>query len=124
LARPDLGIAYLAPASQLEGELAAIWCEVLGVSRVGMEDGFFDLGGHSLLLVALQAKIHERLERDVSLVDLLAYPSVRALAAHLAASEAPAAPARREVTRRQEDVLALRARRRRARGAPSGDSGT
>ena len=87
--------------SELEAAVAGIWCEVLGVPRVGFEDNFFDLGGHSLLLPRIQARLRERLGREVSLVDLLTHTSVRALARHLepglAVAEAevlPAAPAR------------------------------
>ncbi|HZF12185.1 MAG TPA: amino acid adenylation domain-containing protein, partial [Thermoanaerobaculia bacterium] len=69
--------------SELEGILAEIWCEVLGVPQVGLEDNFFDLGGHSLLLPKIQARLHERLEREISLVDLLTHTSVRALARYL-----------------------------------------
>ncbi|HEU5320090.1 MAG TPA: non-ribosomal peptide synthetase, partial [Methylomirabilota bacterium] len=45
------GAAYAAPRSEVEVAVAAVWSEVLGVPRVGVADNFFDLGGHSLLLV-------------------------------------------------------------------------
>ncbi|HLN60553.1 MAG TPA: acyltransferase domain-containing protein, partial [Symbiobacteriaceae bacterium] len=47
--RPDLLTPYVAPASELERAIAAIWSELLGVGAVGVHDNFFDLGGHSLL---------------------------------------------------------------------------
>ncbi|HVS00656.1 MAG TPA: amino acid adenylation domain-containing protein, partial [Thermoanaerobaculia bacterium] len=80
--------------SKLEENLAGIWREVLGLSRVGFEENFFDLGGHSLLLPKVQARLRDRLEKDVSLVELLTHTTVRALARHLEPSEvAPAARA-------------------------------
>src|SRR6185295_1558246 len=48
--------AFSAPASGAEREIASVWQELFGVDRVSLDENFFDLGGHSLLL--LQA--HER----------------------------------------------------------------
>ncbi len=75
--------SFVAPAGGLESEVAAIWREVLGVERVGSGDGFFDLGGHSLLLVQVQAKLRERLSEEVSMVELFRHPSVATLAGYL-----------------------------------------
>ncbi len=75
------------PASALEEALAAIWREVLGLKHVGIDDLFFDLGGHSLLLAQVRAQIRERLNRDVDILTLFQRPSVRSLAAHLAGGE-------------------------------------
>ena len=49
-----------------------------------MQQNFFDLGGHSLLLVRLHARLEEKLARPLSLVELFNYPTVRAFAGHLA----------------------------------------
>ncbi|HLX07031.1 MAG TPA: amino acid adenylation domain-containing protein [Thermoanaerobaculia bacterium] len=84
---PDSG--FVAPASALERTLAAIWQELLGKERIGIADNFFDRGGHSLLLVRMQARIQQALGREVPLVDLFTYPSIGALAAHLAGAAAP-----------------------------------
>ncbi len=78
--------APAAPASELERRLAAVWCEVLGVEQLGVEDNFFDLGGHSLLLVRLERRLEEELGRQLPLMDLFRYPNVRALADHLEAA--------------------------------------
>ena len=59
--------AYEAPRTPLEAELAAIWAEMLGVSRVGVHDNFFDLGGHSLLVVQMLSRVRERFEVDLPL---------------------------------------------------------
>ena len=72
------------PESQLEKRIAAIWREVLGLPTVGMTDNFFDLGGHSLLIVQVQRRLHEVSEHEVSITDMFRLPTIRALAAHLA----------------------------------------
>jgi acyl carrier protein len=74
------------PRSVLERAIARVWEEVLGVAGVGMDDNFFDLGGHSLLVARLQERLLETLGREVSVVDLFLYPTVRALAEHLEAA--------------------------------------
>ncbi|HEX6042688.1 non-ribosomal peptide synthase/polyketide synthase, partial [Longimicrobium sp.] len=90
---------YVAPRSEIEATLAAAWAEVLGVERVGRDDGFFDLGGHSLLLVRLQASLRERLGREIPILDLFRFPTVAALAGHLGGGGAEGAPAARTVGR-------------------------
>jgi acyl-coenzyme A synthetase/AMP-(fatty) acid ligase/acyl carrier protein len=71
------------PETELERAIAEAWCAVLGVEGVGREDNFFDLGGHSLLLVELHGKLEAALERKLPMVDLFSYPTVAALAGHL-----------------------------------------
>jgi len=76
--RIDLG--YVAPRTQTEAALAAIWAEVLKLDRVGIHDNFFELGGHSLLTVT----VIERMRRAGLQVDvgaLFATPTVAGLAA-------------------------------------------
>jgi amino acid adenylation domain-containing protein len=94
------------PASDVERALSAVWCRVLDLDRVGLHDNFFDLGGHSLLMVRLQTEIARELDRDVSIVDLFRAPSIAALARLLAAR-----------TSRPDPVAAARARARRQRQA-------
>ena len=74
---------YVAPRRPLEAALAEIWAEVLGCARVGVKENFFDLGGHSLLLVKVQARLREVLDRKIPVVDLFRFPTVAALAEHL-----------------------------------------
>ncbi|MEU5427269.1 amino acid adenylation domain-containing protein [Streptomyces olivoreticuli] len=69
---------------RLEESLAAIWCRVLGRDHVGVEENFFDLGGHSLLLVRAQTTVNQELGCALTVVDLFGHPTVRALAKHLA----------------------------------------
>jgi len=111
--RPELEVAYVAPRNALEQAIAAIWCEVLRVEQVGMNDNFFDLGGHSLLIVQAHSKLRVLLESDISLIDLFKYPTVSALAAHLrpqqddqpaAQSSADRTLMRRDAAKRQKDA--------------------
>ncbi|MET0396749.1 MAG: amino acid adenylation domain-containing protein, partial [Longimicrobiaceae bacterium] len=72
-----------APLTATERAVAAIWEEVLGVRRVGVADNFFDLGGHSLLLVQVHSRLQERLPDRVALIDLFEHHTLGDLAAHL-----------------------------------------
>ncbi|HEX8495517.1 MAG TPA: amino acid adenylation domain-containing protein [Pyrinomonadaceae bacterium] len=74
---------YVAPQTEIEREIAAIWQATLGVEHVGLDDNFFDLGGHSLLLIRVHKKLTEVVGRDVAIVELFRHPTVRALAGHL-----------------------------------------
>jgi acyl carrier protein len=75
--------SFVAPRRPLEAALAEIWAEVLGCARVGVKENFFDLGGHSLLLVEVQSRLRELLDRKVPIVDLFRFTTVAALAEHL-----------------------------------------
>jgi natural product biosynthesis luciferase-like monooxygenase protein len=75
--------AATAPENALEKTIAGIWEQVLGRSSVGTADNFFDLGGHSLLVVQVQRRLHEACGREVSLTDMFRLPTIQALAAHL-----------------------------------------
>jgi amino acid adenylation domain-containing protein len=65
----DIGLHddYTPPRNSIEGQLAQIWSEVLGIDRIGIHDNFFALGGHSLLAVRLFARINERFKAKLPL---------------------------------------------------------
>lgn len=63
-----------------ERVLAAIWCEVLGIDRVGAHDNFIDLGGHSLLALTMVSRVQAELGRKLPLATLFELPTMRALA--------------------------------------------
>ncbi|MDQ0073669.1 amino acid adenylation domain-containing protein [Variovorax boronicumulans] len=71
---------YEAPEGHVARTLAAIWSEVLQVEQVGLHDNFFDLGGHSLLLIRAHRLLEDRLQGSFPLVNLFKYPTVESLA--------------------------------------------
>jgi acyl carrier protein len=117
LPRPDVvRVAGGAAAvrTDLERRIAEVWCEALGLERVGAEDNFFDAGGDSLRLTSVVATLRERLGLQVTRLDMFGHPTVRAMAAHVADAGRPAEPAASR-PRRSRDTAAL-ARRRDRRG--------
>jgi acyl carrier protein len=70
---------YVPPQTEVERTIVTIFQEVIGVDRVGLNDNFFELGGHSLLLVKLQNRLQTTFKRDVSLVELIEYPTAGSL---------------------------------------------
>ncbi len=88
----DREVSWRAPRTEIERSIAAIWREVLELERVGGDDNFFDLGGHSLLLVQVQAKLGKVLGREVPMIDLFRFPTVAALAEHLSGGERRESP--------------------------------
>jgi amino acid adenylation domain-containing protein len=80
----------IAPATDLERQIAAIWCDVLNLPQVSMRDNFFEAGGNSLKLM----RVHHQLQRFgivAPIVDLFSHPTIESLAAHVAAAADPAA---------------------------------
>jgi amino acid adenylation domain-containing protein len=67
-------------------QVAAIWRDVLQASRVGVHDNFFDLGGHSLLLVKLHRALNKEFGRDIALVELFQHTTVAAQAERMSKS--------------------------------------
>jgi amino acid adenylation domain-containing protein/FkbM family methyltransferase len=80
----------LEPETEMESRVAALWSELLGLPAVGVEESFFDLGGHSLLMARMQTRLARDLGSGLSLVELFQYPTVRAIAARLQGADAPA----------------------------------
>jgi acyl carrier protein len=80
---PSSETRYIAPTTETERAVSAVWCELFGVERVSLDDNFFELGGHSMLLVRAHAQLRDTLRADLPIVALLQYPTVRTLARHL-----------------------------------------
>ncbi|MBR7833505.1 SDR family NAD(P)-dependent oxidoreductase [Actinospica durhamensis] len=81
--RPPQRTGYLAPRSALETAIAEVWGEFLGIDAVGVNDPFFDLGGNSLVGVAMVTAIERQLERRIAPALLFAHPTVASFAAAL-----------------------------------------
>ncbi|HEU4429616.1 MAG TPA: MupA/Atu3671 family FMN-dependent luciferase-like monooxygenase [Myxococcota bacterium] len=101
------------PDGNLERMIAEVWAKVLQVDAIGANDNFFDLGGHSLLVVQAHRELRDTHGQKLTLTDLYRFPTIRGLAAHLAAREAPGAAV---VESQSRGDLRRAARRRRAPG--------
>jgi acyl carrier protein len=115
--RPELDGAYVEPRNDVERTLAGFWEDLLGVSRVGVEDSFFDLGGHSLIAVRLFAMIKKAYRIEFPISVLFEAPTVAKCAALIseriggeAAAETAGgetAPAARPAARRFKHLVAM-----------------
>jgi len=97
LAQPDPGVglrtSYAPPRTEAEKTVAVIWREVLGLEKVGLDDNFFDLGGHSLLVTRVQAGLAAVCGRTIPVVEMFRYTTVRALAGYLSSLDEAAVSA-------------------------------
>ncbi len=80
--RPNLTNPYVAPRSETEKKIAAIWQDRLGIESVGINDNYFDLGGDSLLVVKIRRALQEQFGGELLTSDLFEHPTVAALAAY------------------------------------------
>ncbi len=73
--------SYIAPVTKEEQEMVEIWSEILniGKNKIGIEDSFFNLGGHSITAIRLISKINSRFNFGLSFKDLFEYPTIRGL---------------------------------------------
>ncbi len=86
-ALPELGeeegrgdVAYVAPRTPLEEQLVAIWAEVLALKQVGVSDNFFTIGGHSLLITQVLARVRDAFEVTLPVRTLFKNPTIAGLA--------------------------------------------
>ena len=101
--------------SDTETAIAKIWSEALGLPDVGATDNFFDLGGHSLLVVQVQRRLKELFDKEVAITDMFRFSTIQALARHLdgdGAAEGDSSAAKRGAER----AAARRARMARRAG--------
>jgi acyl carrier protein len=85
------GAAFVSPRTEAERTIAREWQAILQVEKVGVDDNFFDLGGHSLLVIALRDRLAAQFARELTAVDLFRYPTVASLARFLTATPETAA---------------------------------
>jgi hypothetical protein len=112
-AAPHERAEIIAPEGELEQTIANVWKKVLLLDAVGVDDNFFDLGGHSLLVVQAHRMLRELCARPVSLTDLYRFPTIRGLAGYLEAEGPPGEAVKDSVARGEKRRQALGGRRRR-----------
>jgi amino acid adenylation domain-containing protein len=83
------GPVFEAPQSEAERVIAAIWQGILGRAEIGVRDNFFDIGGHSLRLAEVQARLQAAFRCEVPMLELLRRPTIRDLGAHLSGASSP-----------------------------------
>ena len=86
--RPTLGKPYVEPRNEVEQQLAALWAELLGITRVGIHDDFFELGGHSLLATQIVSRIRRDFGVELPLRQLFDEPTVANLAEQIVTAQA------------------------------------
>jgi len=82
--RPQLDSDYAEPSNDIERTLAGFWEELLGVQQVGIQDSFFDLGGHSLIAVRLFSMVKKAYQIDFPISILFEAPTIEKCAALIA----------------------------------------
>jgi amino acid adenylation domain-containing protein len=114
-----------APAgTNAERVIAAVWAAALGLDVVGIDDNFFDLGGHSFLLIEVAVRLQDEFGAAATPLLMLENPTVRTLAAALRGPQTPAEAARADAAeaerlervRRQRDALSAAAMQAPGRG--------
>jgi amino acid adenylation domain-containing protein len=78
--------SFVAPRNTLESQLAKVWEEIVHTHPIGVTDNFFEIGGHSLLVAQLVARIRSQLGIEVTLSKIFELPTVERMAEHLAAT--------------------------------------
>ncbi|HKV07314.1 MAG TPA: amino acid adenylation domain-containing protein [Thermoanaerobaculia bacterium] len=109
--RPDLDAHYQAPHTPVQEMLAEIWSDLLGVERIGIHDDFFQLGGHSLLVAKLAARVRQAFKVELSLIDAFKSPTIAELAERIekpgSGAEFPELPPIRRADRSQPIPLSF-----------------
>ncbi|WP_442591970.1 amino acid adenylation domain-containing protein [Pedobacter sp. AW31-3R] len=74
---------YQAPENELQEQLALIWSEVLGISQIGINDHFFELGGNSLKIIKLSKLVSSATRLNITVSELFQYTNISSLAAYI-----------------------------------------
>ena len=78
--RPELGVPFKAPSTELEKSIAKLWSSLLNIDPIGTLDNFFDLGGNSLLALQSAAMMKLEMGTDISVIRIYQFPTVSSLA--------------------------------------------
>jgi amino acid adenylation domain-containing protein len=101
----------VAPRNEAEEVIARIWREVLQVEKVGVNDNFFDIGGHSLLVVQVHSRLREAFGVEVSIIELFKNPTVGSLAELFAEGQSQRPYVQKVLDRAQKRKTAVHRRR-------------
>jgi acyl carrier protein len=113
--RAQLGEAYVAPRNEAEKLIANLWQNALRLDKVGIHDNFFDLGGHSLLMLDIHAVLQKQLKPELVLLEMFKYPTVASLAQYLSEGQSQS-PTFEKVNERAEKQREVMNRQRRLNG--------
>ncbi|MFN6501577.1 MAG: amino acid adenylation domain-containing protein [Nostoc sp. DedQUE01] len=104
--RPELEEVYVAPRSEMEQAIAKVWQEVLQLENVGVNDNFFDLGGHSLLIVQVNNQLRTIFKQDIPVVTMFQNPTIHSLAGYLSQTidEKPVFEPMRDRVQKQKEI--------------------
>ncbi len=103
--RDDAGPQHATDATEIEQTIAAIWKDILRRDDVGVDDNFFDSGGHSLRLMQVQSRIRDALGIDLPVLKLFQFPTIKLLAQHVAQIAVTPKSGMTDVQRRVRDRL-------------------
>jgi natural product biosynthesis luciferase-like monooxygenase protein len=106
------------PHTDVEQMVAGIWQDVLHTPRVGLDQNFFDLGGHSLLTMQVLARVRSATGRQLPITDMFRFPTVRSLASHLARGDDPPPPTSIDGPDRGASRREMLSKRRQTRARP------
>lgn len=81
--RPKMAAQHIEPRTEMERVIANVWQETLGVEKVGINDNFFDLGGHSILIMQVRDRLRRASDKDLPVIEMFRYPTVSLLAERL-----------------------------------------
>ena len=112
LGERDAGAVVADAENDLERTVLEVWRETLGMQAIGVDDNFFDIGGHSLLVVRMHRRLKEVLERQIALTELYRFPTIRSFANSLT-SDSSSVTMQKSVdraSRRRESLDRRRAR--------------
>jgi amino acid adenylation domain-containing protein len=80
--RSQLETAYVPAQNETEQIITKVWQEILQIDKIGINDNFFDLGGHSLLMAQVSRELSKVLNQKLSIVELFQYPTIQTLATY------------------------------------------
>ncbi|WP_416671486.1 amino acid adenylation domain-containing protein [Egbenema bharatensis] len=105
--RPIHEISYQSPQTELEKMIVRLWQDVLQIDRIGINDNFFDLGGHSLTLVQINNQLQVLMQRTIPVVEMFKYPTIKSLASYLNQDKAALFPSQQVLDRAQKQKAAI-----------------